>query len=162
MNTQSPKPRITLVMKGVDGKSGGAERIYCELANMLSRDGNDVSCFSFDVPGGETFYPLDAEVNRVTAGQEGRRFKAVLQSAFYKLMPKKIEYRDRLRWHARNDHLVVQLQTFLQAEQPDVVISLLPPANTITLLAAKKLRTKVIVTNHNVPEQDYTSKRWGI
>ncbi|WP_417255325.1 glycosyltransferase [Celeribacter halophilus] len=155
------KKNITIVISRLNGISGGAERIYCELANMLARNGNSVTCFTYDKPGGEPFYSLDDNVKRITAGNCKRDFKTRLKSIVYKFLPKRFELRDRLRWHGRNDHRIARLREHLQAEQPDIVISLLPPANTVTLLAAKGLPLKVIATNHNVPEQDYTTERWG-
>lgn len=155
------KKNITIVISRLNGISGGAERIYCELANMLARNGNSVTCFTYDKPGGEPFYSLDDNVKRITAGNCKRDFKTRLKSIVYKFLPKRFELRDRLRWHGRNDHRIAPLREHLQAEQPDIVISLLPPANTITLLAAKDLPLKVIATNHSVPEQDYATERWG-
>src|SRR5690606_15051121 len=44
----------------------------------------------------------------------------------------------------------------------NLAISILPPANTATLLAAAKTGVMVIACNHNVPEQDYCNpKRWS-
>lgn len=155
------KKNITIVISRLNGISGGAERIYCELANMLARNGNRVTCFTFDKTGGKPFYPLDDNVNRITAGNCKRDFKTRLKSIVYKFLPRRFELRDRLRWHGRNDHRIARLRGHLQAEQPDIVISLLPPANTVTLLATQDLPLKVVATNHSVPEKDYTTERWG-
>jgi len=49
----------------------------------------------------------------------------------------------------------------MRADPPDVVISLLPPANTPSLIAGALTGASVVPTNHNVPEKDYRSpERW--
>jgi glycosyltransferase involved in cell wall biosynthesis len=49
----------------------------------------------------------------------------------------------------------------MEHHRPDVVLSFLPPANTPSLIAGRMTGTPVIPTNHNVPAEDYASKkRW--
>jgi glycosyltransferase involved in cell wall biosynthesis len=69
--------------------------------------------------------------------------------------------RNKLEWDKHNDFFVEQLRDYFQFCQPDVAISLMPPANTPTLMAAAGTRVKVVASNHNVPKEDYESPlRW--
>ena len=65
-------------------------------------------------------------------------------------------------WLNSNWNFSFQLKRFCSKSNVDLIISYLPPANTPSLIAAKLSKTKVIVTNHNVPEKDYEDfKRWS-
>ena len=54
---------IAIVIKLLNRKSGGAERLYCELANKLSAMGYQVSCLIYENGDVEPFYHLDNRVN---------------------------------------------------------------------------------------------------
>ena len=154
--------KIAMIIKHLGGRSGGAERVYCEQANFLVENGYEVSCVVFDPPGEDPFFRLNPKVELVQLGGEIEDWKtAGLRSAF-KFLPKGLRFRDRVRWHAMNRDYISQLRRYFHGAKPDLAISLLPPANTPTLVAARDLDIKVIVTNHNVPREDYTNpERWG-
>ncbi len=150
-----------MVISHLVGRSGGAERIFVELANMLAERGYSVTCVTFDEEDGEPFYPLSPEVDLIALAPRHRRsHRFPLKWLTSKRFPRSV--RQAADWHLKKDPIVRAVRGYLRRARPDVAISFLPPANTPTLLAAKGTRTRVVPTNHNVPERDYRDpKRWS-
>ena len=153
--------KVALVIGSVVGRSGGAERIFVELANMLAARGYQVSCLTLEKEDGRPFYPLDPRVELVNVAPRYRpRRRPWLKWLTSKRAPESI--RNAAEWHLKNDHTVRLLRDYFKYSRPDVAISFLPPANTPTLLASRGTGVKVIPTNHNVPEKDYRDpRRWS-
>jgi len=160
-NPRNPQ-KIALVIRNLAGRSGGAERVFCEQANFLAAEGYDVSCVVFDPPGEGPFFALDPRVELVQLApikpdKIDRALKKLMS-----LLPKPLALRDKVRWKLTNRHFIAQLGRYIDGAKPDVMISYLPPANTPLLFAARGREVRVVVTNHNVPKEDYTNpKRWG-
>lgn len=153
--------KVTIVIRLLAHRSGGAERIYCELANMLAARGYEVSCLHYDQAPGKPFFHLDRRVELINLYPDPMpgvyRRAAFLSKLFF--LPRTL--RNRWAWFAHNDFFVRQLRDFFTLRRPDVVLTFMPPANTPALLAAAGTGIKVIPTNHNVPLEDYTSpERW--
>lgn len=151
--------RIGLVIRNLLTRSGGAERIYCELANMLADAGHTVICLYYDKKEGALFYPLSSNVERVNLFPKFRtrslRWAHVTQS----LTGQKS---DEAKWRLDNEFFASQLHTAFLARKLDVAISLLPPANTVSVIASRGTQTRTVVCNHNVPKHDYESDtRWS-
>jgi len=150
---------IVLVIRVLNGRSGGAERIYCELANFLEESGYRVTCLHFDSQAGEPFYHLNSRIERINLFGKNSKW-ITRRAAVSKYLPNKLG--EQAAWDKENKFFVRQLRDYFTLVKPDVAISILPPANTPCLLAAKGTAVKVIPCNHNVPEQDYSNpKRWG-
>ena len=159
----SQKKKILMVIRLIGGRSGGAERIYCELASQFASRDYDVTCVHFDYKDVPIFYPIDKRVNVINLApiykSLGHRVVNFVSNAKYIIFPNEI--RNRIRWRLRNKMFVDQLTSVMKSINPDVAISFLPPANTPTLLAGNRSGVKVIPTNHNVPIEDYASNgRW--
>src|SRR3546814_9165283 len=76
-----------------------------------------------------------------------------------KFLPNKV--RNQAAWDRSNDLFVAQLRDYFRFVQPDVAVSLMPPANTPALIAVQGSGVQVVATNHNVPKEDYESPfRW--
>jgi len=156
----APK-HVALVIRLLGGRSGGAERIYCELANLLAENGYNVTCLHFDTTDAPPFYPLDSKVELINLQGLQDTLKQKLNKVIKNIpfLPKDIS--KRIDWYNKNDYFISQLKDYFLFSRPDIAISLMPPANTPTLLAAKGTSVKVIATNHNVPKEDYHSPyRW--
>jgi glycosyltransferase involved in cell wall biosynthesis len=141
------------------GRSGGAERIYCELANLLDETGYRVTCLYFDPKEGEPFYQLNHRVERINLYGKASiwtRRRAVV----CRLLP--AQAKDQAEWDLDNAFFVKQLSEYFRLVKPAVAISIMPPANTPTLIAAKGTSVKVVACNHNVPAEDYGNpNRWS-
>lgn len=154
----NPK-HIVLIIRILIERSGGAERIYCELANFLEESGHRVTCLFFDEKQGEPFYHLNHRVERINLYGKSK-FWTRRRAAAAQYLPAK--FRDQADWDVENSFFVEQLHDYFRLVRPDIAISILPPANTPTLLAAKGTDCKVIACNHNVPSEDYGNpKRWS-
>lgn len=158
----APKKKIALFIHKLAGRSGGAERIFVELANMLVARGYDVTCIHDDARPGKPFYQLDPRVELINISTKGKdryvRRLWRLQSKSFLPAP----LRNRIEWTAQNKRRISQLHDYFRFVKPNVAISFLPPANTPALLASVETGVKVIPTNHNVPAEDYTNPgRWS-
>lgn len=160
------KPHVALVIRLLHERSGGAERLYCELANMLHEDGHEVSCIYFDDTRGEPFFALRPGITRVNLATPSRPLSGRAHAAkrkLYNLATRALTFPPlrRLAWSSVHGRFQKQLHRYFKSARPDVAISFMPPANTPSLLAARGTGVKVIPTNHNVPEEDYLSpQRW--
>lgn len=157
-----PRAKVYLVIRLLGGRSGGAERLFCEMANMLADENYDVTCIYCDSSKEPPFYPLSHRVTRLNlwgkTPRQGLLYRAL--DGVAKGYPKSKAYAPA-DWLARNLYFVRRLHVTLTHGKPDVVISFLPPANTPALLAGVTSGAPVIPTNHNVPEEDYRSElRW--
>lgn len=152
---------IALVIRHLSGRNGGAERIYCELANILSDFGYNVTCLHFDKNNAGLFYSVNDGItvtNLCPVKLSTTRRVSRLASKI-SLLPTPV--RNWLRWKNANGDFVAALRRFIDRDKPNIIISLMPPANTPTLIASRGHDVKVIVTNHNVPSEDYNStERW--
>lgn len=60
--------KLFFFIKRLCSAAGGAERVFCTLCSELAKRGHDVSIVTFDQPGGQPFYPLDARIKRIDLG----------------------------------------------------------------------------------------------
>lgn len=164
-----PRGHLCLVIKDLDIGRGGAERIYVELANLLFRAGYRVTCLHHGAQVDRVGLTLDEGVEIVNlAGPAGRRISPLLKSRRFRragLRALRIAYRlplaPRLIWEAVHGRFTRALRGYFEQARPQIAISFLPPANTPTLIAARRTPVHVIPTNHNVPAADYDDpSRW--
>ncbi len=156
------RPRVLLTIRLLSRRCGGAERMYAELANGLASCGYPVHCVYCDAGEAPPFYDFAPAVS--LKNLRGRRAR---RKAGYRLLDllgrayPAVPAAAPLAWLAKNLFFAVQLAAEVRRRRPDVVISFLPPANTVSLLVGLATGCKVIPTNHGVPELDYASEqRW--
>jgi len=66
---------ILFAIKSINAVGGGAERVLAEISNGLAERGHRVSILTYDLPYGNSFYPLHRSINRINLGignTEGR------------------------------------------------------------------------------------------
>jgi glycosyltransferase involved in cell wall biosynthesis len=152
---------VALIIANLVARSGGAERIFIELANMLIARGYEVTCIHFEEQDGRPFYPLDRRVELINLFP---RYSLPRRRPLKWLTSRRLPdwLRNMAEWHLKKDPVVSLLRDYFRHARPDVAISFLPPANTPALLAGAGTDVKVIPTNHNVPARDYLDpKRWS-
>ena len=154
--------KIAIVARLLADRSGGAERIACELANYLDEGGYEVTVLHFDKSNKPPFFPMSPNVQLInlyghnTLTKKQRWGRLIKNLPF---VPKNI--REKAQWNFSHDFFMSQLRNYFLFNETEVAISFLPSANTPALLATEGLSVKVVATNHNVPEQDYLSpQRW--
>lgn len=157
------KKHIVLVIRLLGDRSGGAEKLYIEMANYLITKGYNVTCLYYEPGTKPPFYELNKDVALVnlfvpytSMGLTGKFVRAMSHvlgdKSFFPVFS----------WLNTELNFTLQLKRFFSNSNVDLIIAYLPPANTPSLIAAKLSKTKVIVTNHNVPEKDYEDpKRWS-
>lgn len=158
----SRKGKLVLVIRLLHGRGGGAERLFCEMANMFDEAGYEVTCLYCDSSPGNPFFPISPRIAVVNLWRRAARSGAAYGAIDYlsKQLP---PARGRLLidWLATNLYFIRRLAAAVASVQPDLVISFLPPANTPSVIAARLVGARVVPTNHNVPEQDFGSPlRW--
>ncbi len=157
------KKHIVLVIRLLGDRSGGAEKLYIEMANHLITKGYNVTCLYYEPGTKPPFYELNKNVALInlfvpftSLGLTGKFIRAMSHvlgdKSFFPVFS----------WLNTELNFTLQLKRFCSKSNVDLIIAYLPPANTPSLIAAKLSKTKVIVTNHNVPEKDYEDpKRWS-
>jgi glycosyltransferase involved in cell wall biosynthesis len=154
--------RIAMVIRQLNGRVGGAERLFCETANLFAADGYDVTICYCDPSPEPIAYPLSPRVTRINLWG-----KAARNAAWYRVLDDlargypKTKMLAPVDWLAKNLYFTRRLYAAAKGARPDVIISFLPPANTPSLLAGLFARVPVVPTNHSVPREDYKSLvRW--
>jgi glycosyltransferase involved in cell wall biosynthesis len=156
--------KIFLVIKLLHGRMGGAERLFCDTANLFADAGFDVTCLYCDASAGRPFYDLSPRVSLVNL-HSGEARRAPWYRALSRARKRYARHPSPalapLDWLAKNLYFIRRLHAAIRGADPDVVISFLPPANTPALIAGRLTGASVVPTNHNVPELDYRSpQRW--
>lgn len=153
--------KIVLTIRLLGDRSGGAERLYCELANKLVQNGYEVFCLVYESGDHRPFYELSPKVNLINLFVKFKN-RTLIGKCSGALESTKGKVGYLAEFLSRNYDYYMQLRRFLKSNSIDVCISLLPPANTVAVLACKGLETKSIACNHNVPKQDYENpERWS-
>lgn len=113
---------------------GGAERVVANLANSFSKHGNQVSVV--------TSYKVE---NEYITDDDVKRF--VLEDS-----------KDESGFVKRNLHRIHKLRNLLIENKPDLLVSFMAEPNFRSIVATRRLKTKVIVSVRNDPNQEYPSK----
>jgi glycosyltransferase involved in cell wall biosynthesis len=157
-----PRARVVMVIRLLNGRVGGAERLFCDTATLFAEAGYDVTVLYCDPRKERPFYRISPKVQVINL--HGRRSR---NAPWYRALDgiaKRYPAQKSLApfdWLAKNLYFLRRLHVAFEGLRPDVVISFLPPANTPALLAGITSRAKVIPTNHSDPEKDYRSPvRW--
>lgn len=109
---------------------GGAERVICNLASQFADDGNE--CVLITSFSDECEYALNEKVKRV--------------SLYDKPLKGKI---------SRNIKLVKRIRKYLKEGNPDVIVSFMAEPNFRTIVAARGLSVKTIISVRNDPNKEY-------
>jgi glycosyltransferase involved in cell wall biosynthesis len=123
--------RIAFVIPSLG--AGGAERVATLLANEWNANGHDVTLVTFDAPGKEPFFALDAGVSlRGLAASASRGLSAKLGT---------------------NVARVSRLRTVLRELHPDVVVAFMTEANVVALWASGGLGVPIVISERNQPDR---------
>lgn len=144
------------------GRTGGAERVFCALANALAQQGYVVSAVYCEGRKDPPAFPLNATIRltnlwdpKERARPRYRRFKR------WSERPLPFGLHHLFAWFVKYLPFVLSLRRLVRETKPALVISFLPSANTPGLLACLGTSTKILCTNHGVPHSDYEStERW--
>ncbi len=154
---------IVIVIKQINNRSGGAERLYCDLANKLLKLGFKVSCLVYESSKPKPFYRIDKEVdiiNLYVPAQNRKLITRICSKLKNRYLPSIIK--NLAQYISENLDFITQLRVFCKNNNVGASISFMPPANTINVISTLGLKTNSIITNHNVPQEDYENpKRWG-
>lgn len=121
---------ILFAIKSMDHTHGGAERVCASVTGGLARMGHNVSLLSFDAPGGQSFYPLDQDVRRISLPIGNPSTKTTLRD----IVPKMAAIR----------------RTVLK-EKPDVVVAFMHSTFVPAALALIGTGVPTIASEHIVP-----------
>lgn len=151
-----------MVIRLLNGRVGGAERLFIDTANLFAEAGHDVTCLYCDARKGRPFYRLSPRVKWLNLhGRSSRRGPLYRSTDWLAKRTSRTPLGATTGWLAQNLYFSRRLHSALVSLRPDLVISFLPPANTPTLLAGRLAGVPVVPTNHNVPKHDYESPvRW--
>lgn len=121
--------------------AGGSERVVTTLANHWAQQGRQVGIANFDDPAFSPFYPLADEV---------ALFRLGLPAASGGLPAQILQTARRIK----------ALERVYREFEPDVVISFLTKANVMSVLAARRSRIPVIISERNNPTLQHFNAFW--
>ncbi len=124
-----PAPTIAFITNNL--KAGGTEHVVSTLANAWAEQGRSITIITFSSASAD-FYPLHKHITRVSIGHVGKKNNAV--PALFQMFSR-----------------VIRLRRVLRKTSPECVVSFLPVANSVTLLAAYGLPCRVILSERNDP-----------
>jgi GalNAc-alpha-(1->4)-GalNAc-alpha-(1->3)-diNAcBac-PP-undecaprenol alpha-1,4-N-acetyl-D-galactosaminyltransferase len=125
------RTKLLLVISSLQG--GGAERVMSSLASYWAEQGMNVTLVTLDDPELSDAYPLHAGVHRVHA------YRPPGWSTLGRL------------W--RTVQRLFSLRAILKQAAPDAVLSFMTATNVLTILAARGLPTRVVVSERTDPEK---------
>lgn len=133
----------------VVGAKGGTEKVFCTLANALSKRGFAVTMLCCDANRGETGFPVDEKVRFLNVGERESR----VERFFCKL--KSFSFDSKVRKRKREFCKIERLARLFGKsveiiEQSDVVISF-QPETTYLLYECLRVKTPVISMFHHDP-----------
>jgi glycosyltransferase involved in cell wall biosynthesis len=129
--------KLLFCIKAMNNSGGGAERVLADVANGLVARQHDVSVLTFEQPGGQSFYPLDARIHRIELGIGSTIAPATVGETVKRMLA--------LR------HQVTSLR-------PDVAIGFMHSMYIPLGLALVGTSIPVIASEHNVPA-NYQARR---
>lgn len=103
---------------------GGAERVFCNMANELTKFGHNVAAVCFEDKIGLPFYPLMKEVNFYNLQEEGEQIKVPRWRKILREIARpfgKIGFKDPYASY-RYKRLGERLKTVLNKENPDIIV----------------------------------------
>lgn len=129
--------------------AGGAEKVFCEMANMLSERGHSVTAIAFDKNKGKPFYAVNENVKFINSGQDcklGKNWWQKIRASFYSKNEKEL-YSEEIYDDIRSKRLA----PFVNEKDFDVIISYNPSATRI-LIHKLKVKIPIITMFHVYPE----------
>ena len=129
--------------------AGGAEKVFCEMANMLSERGHSVTAIAFDKNKGKPFYAVNENVKFINSGQGcklGKNWWQKIRASFYSKNEKEL-YSEEIY----DDIRAKRLAPFVNEKDFDVIISYNPSATRI-LIHKLKVKIPIITMFHVYPE----------
>ena len=129
--------------------AGGAEKVFCEMANMLSERGHSVTAIAFDKNKGKPFYAVNENVKFINSGQGcklGKNLWQKIRASFYSKNEKEL-YSEEIYDDIRSKRLA----PFVNEKDFDVIISYNPSATRI-LIHKLKVKIPIITMFHVYPE----------
>lgn len=142
--------RITLVSTWkIVNSCGGAERVFCQLANAMADRGHQVSCVCHDFETGRPGFPLNVAVNFINAGA-GRRPPWFLSKLMLNLRALSFnkEKRRETRLLLWEEFVGDVLVATVKQTRPDVIVTF-RPEDTHVLLSFGGLGVPVVTMSHN-------------
>lgn len=128
--------KVTMFIGSLAG--GGAERVFCSMANLLVQRGHEI-CIITNVEG-EPSYELDGRVQRFVLLYNKERKNKVLNFL----------------------HCMKRLKTYVKAHAEDRYVVFLP-STTIMLLAFRKyIRGGIVVSERCDPEKNADWAKWAL
>lgn len=100
---------------------GGAEKVFCELANGFAQCGHEVLALAYDEAEGRPFYPLDSRVIFINTWSRKNTLSNLVEKVKTFSVIKEIrrERRRKLQFRTRSEKIVLAIREF----SPDVILS---------------------------------------
>ncbi len=122
--------KILFAIKDMNNAKGGAERVLSLVASGLAQMGHDVTLLTYDKLGGQSYYPLDKKVSRMSLGIGNSQKSASINETTARIQA---------------------MRRVLQVRKPDIVIPFMHSMFIPMSLACIGLGIPVLASEHIVP-----------
>ena len=124
--------KILFVGRKFDKVAGGLERMATQLMNAMHVRGHEISLLTWDQPGAQTYYPLNADISWLILGMGD-----AMQKASWKLRCQR----------------QIKIRQIVKETMPDVIIGYQHGAYLAVRLAVAGLGIPVIASERNAPQR---------
>jgi glycosyltransferase involved in cell wall biosynthesis len=154
--------KVLLFIKYLGGRVGGTERNVCQIANYLSRNGNDVTIATYEENSSLPAFEVDKKVRIYnmhideTLKNQPSKEEVKKEENFQT----KYNSKEAIEWLAKSRSMRLHWERGIRKIEPDVILSFIPHTSTPLLFQLADCY-KIIVTNQNNPNIDYLSDKHG-
>ena len=121
--------KILFAIKDLNNSKGGAEKVLAIVASGMAKIGYDVSLMTYDKLGGESYYPLDPKVKRISLGIGNSQQRASVNETTARIKA---------------------IRRVLKVRQPDIVIPFMHSMFVPVAVASIGLNIPVVASEHTV------------
>lgn len=143
--------------------SGGAERVLCDVTRELYNRGHRITVLTHEERNGPSFHPLNFGIERIdTWPRHSRRRKRPPLDRVRKLGEHSLLLALPI-WVVQFAPKILRLRRALRRAEPDAVVGFMPTMFPYTTIAALGLKTRTVVSVHNVPAREFGNdrRRWS-
>lgn len=154
---------VSIFIKRISERIGGAERVAIELANELYLSGYTVELIHYENSNEPPAFPLNKNIiyKNIKSGNKFQLKHLLHMSSSLLVSLLQLNF-SKIAWSFKYRLMISRLKSHYTTPDNCVIISLLPNTFPYVIEATKSLSNKkVIASTHNVPEKDFEDKsRW--
>lgn len=154
---------IAFAIEGLHNVSGGAERVLADVTRHLYNRGHKITILTHEGYNAPSFYPIKFGIDRIDVWprHSRRKVRPPLDRA-RTLGERSIIFATPI-WITQYLPRILRLRRALRRIDADVIVGFMPSMFPYSTIAALGLRTRTVVSVHNVPTKEFGAdrRRWN-